>query len=58
MAVRKVGQLDLPDFFAGLLVDGNAAPVNRPEKDLASTDGDTTAIGREQHLFVIGSSFG
>jgi hypothetical protein len=50
--------LDLPDFFAGLLVDGNAAPVNRPEEDLASTDGDTTAIGENNSFFVIGSSFG
>src|SRR5215471_2522723 len=51
MAVGEFGQLDLPEFFAGLLVDCNAAPVNRADKDLAPTDGDTTAIGREQHLF-------
>ena len=50
MAVRKIGQLDLPDLLAGFLIEGNAAPVDRSDEDLAVADRDATAVGREQHL--------
>src|SRR6516164_9085887 len=51
MAVGKFGQLDLPELLAGPLVDGNAAPVDRADENLAPTDRDTAAVGRKQYLF-------
>src|SRR6266851_1856936 len=40
MTVHEVGQLNLPDFLAGPLIDRNAPPVHRADEDLASTHSD------------------
>src|ERR1700730_7719531 len=51
VAICRVSQLRLPELSSGLLVDRNAASVNRADKNLASPDRDAAAVGREQDLF-------
>src|SRR3984893_9572535 len=51
VAICRVIQLRLPELSPGLLVDRNAASVNRADKNLASPDRDAAAVGREQDLF-------
>ena len=52
MAIGEVGELHLPFFLAGLLVERDAAPVHGANEDHAVADGNAAAIGREQHLLV------
>jgi len=45
VAVRKIGELNLPDLLAGFLIEGNAATIYRSDEDLAVADRDATALG-------------
>src|SRR5262249_807693 len=45
VAVRKIGQLDLPYLLAGFLIEGNATPIHGSDEDLAVADRDATPVG-------------
>src|SRR5262249_44267626 len=51
VAIRRVGQLDLPQLLAGFLIESDAPSVDSADEHFAPADRDAAAVGREQHLF-------